>query len=177
MFRIGRSGTSDDDQEGGHRIRLGGGRFTLPAWLFYPFVALLSLWVFVYISGLFPYLGYKSGGHQTLPGPVGRVSYGIGDNDHMQAHRIFLFAGQTAIIDYDVSVRKGQLKISVQEGFLPVGPKLVEQGIAATSTGRVAVKVPNTGIYTIYFRPTYRLDTPDTAADVSYTLWWGGLFG
>jgi hypothetical protein len=47
MFRIGSSDVFDDDNRaGGHRIRLGGGRFRLPGWMFYPFVGLLSLWLF-----------------------------------------------------------------------------------------------------------------------------------
>lgn len=166
----------DDDGDGGRQYRLGGGRFNLPSWIFYPFVALLSLWVFGYVSGLFPYTGYKAGGYVTWRGPVGSTSYGIGNNDEIQTHYLFLFAGQTAIVDYDVTVRKGKLDIEIVQGVL-LGPKLVEHSIDQSSKGRVSVKVPTTSIYTIYFQPRYRIDTPKAETDINYSLWWGGLFG
>lgn len=176
MIKLGGIGLTSTQHEGAHRVSLGGGRIALPGWLFYPFVALLSAWVFVYISGLFPYLGYKSGGHVSSPAGIGRVQYGTGDNDQVQTHRMFLVAGQTAIVDYDVTVRQGQLSVSLHQGMMGIGPAIVEQGIATTGTGRISAKVPGTGIYTLTFRPTYRLNSGTMQTDVSYTLWWGGLF-
>jgi hypothetical protein len=176
MIKFGGIGITSPNPAGGHRLALGGGRITLPGWLFYPFVALLSGWVFVYISGLFPYLGYKSGGLISSPSGIGRVQYGVGDNDQLQTHRMFLVGGQTAIVDYDVTVRKGQLSVSLHPGMMAIGPALLQQGIATTGAGRIAVKVPSTGLYTLTFRPTYRLNSGTMQTDVSYTLWWGGLF-
>lgn len=166
---------ADDDRRNDTGIRLSG-RILFSNWVFYPLLAVASLWVFCYVSGLFPYLGYKAGGYRTWDGPVGRTSYGIGDNDAVQIHYIFLFSGQTAIVDYDVAVRKGALEIELQEGVNPFAPSLMEHKVSASGKGRASVKVPSTGVYTLYFRPTYASPATATQTDINYTLWWGATF-
>lgn len=154
---------------------LASGRFTLPDWLLYPFVGLLCCWIFAYGSGLFPYLGWKSGGYHSLPGPIGGVSYGIGKNRLFQVHHVFLVSGQTLFVDYDAEIRSGSLRIELAEGYVLNTQTLAQHEVTESGSGRVSAVAPSTGMYSIYFRPTSpQIGVP---IDVSYDLSWGGLWG
>ncbi|QJB68326.1 hypothetical protein [Parasphingorhabdus halotolerans] len=135
-------------------------------WGFYLFTAVLSIWLFVYISGLFPYLGYEHRTHHyhKFSSNEGVVSSSLGPNS------MFLVKGQTAFYDYDMKVTK-----QTSGMWLDIRP-IYEIGISDNAKwihgdqqGRWEYEVPETGVY------SFKHDVNHRAFDskVTYDVSWG----
>ncbi|MGB5723655.1 MAG: hypothetical protein WBM39_04510 [Parasphingorhabdus sp.] len=131
----------------------------------YAATAVLSAWIFVYISGLFPYLGFEQRSEQYFPG--GKTS--LNGIPAFGTKTMLLFAGQTAFIDYDIETSgQGGIYLDVKP-FYHLGFSGNEQKLNGSQNGRVEFPIEQTGIYqfrsaTGYFGTDHR---------ISYKLSWG----
>ena len=153
--------------------QLAGGSLSLPGWLFYPFTALAALWMFVYVSGLFPYLGHSSGTHETAFGGLGRTDVHIGTAKPWQGHVVPMLKGQTVFVDYDVKIDSGYASLSITQGYISLR-QLKHIELRGTTHGRLSVKADSTGFYRIQMRPL--ADDLKTPSKLTYRFSWGGLW-
>ena len=161
----------DNAEHEGHR--LAGGRLPLPSWLFYPFTAVAALWVFAYVSGLFPYLGHSSGTHETTFGGFGRTGVNIGSAKPWQGHVVPMIKGQTVFVDYDVKIDSGYATLSITQGYISLR-QLKHIELRGTTQGRLSVEADATGFYRIQMRPL--ADDVKTPSKLTYSFSWGGLW-
>jgi hypothetical protein len=143
----------------------------IPPWLFYPITAVLAIWVFGYISGLFPYLGHyqrseKNGGILSANGnPFGTITLPWA----------YLFKGQTLFIDYDVE-QEGKVDLTIylyhpSNPFVGLG-HYTYATIKGSSTGRFTYTVPESGLYEINPSVSGSLD----AYHIKYKVFWGAVW-
>jgi hypothetical protein len=142
------------------------------SFLFYAATGLLCLWIFGYVSGLFPYLGHRE--RVRSPTSLG-LPYGnsIGSVGVPMA---YLTKGQTVFIDYDVKVSGGgYLWINLQG--LPKSPVDVFWPSAwlivkTDQKGRLIYKIPQSGLYRVVLWE----NGPFASYGVDYKLSWGAVF-
>ena len=119
------------------------------------------LWLFAYISTLFPYLGtydYKKEGMVQTAGGFG-------------AQHMILFKGQTAFIDYTVNSTPGfdgnvLIDIAPWPG-INFSPDM--RKVSGRAKGRIEIVIPKTGFYT--FR--HRIGPMAYRQDLAYSVTWG----
>ncbi|MDJ0643602.1 MAG: hypothetical protein QNJ15_12365 [Erythrobacter sp.] len=129
-------------------------------------IGVLCLWMFLYVSTLFPYLGTASKGETKFPlGSVDASMPTIG------TERMLLFKGQTAFIDYNVNSSDGggvhfDVKPVMQFGFSDQ-----TQVIRGNQSGRIEFEVKETGFYRFY----HRFSLNGLSGSTSYSASWGAI--
>ena len=135
-------------------------------------VAAFGLWAAVYVSGVWPWLGYASASRSSFGiGPVGVVgedsaggSYGLSD---------FLFIeGQEIVIEYDADIRSGSLSFHVFRPFDGVFGDGVMYYVTESSAGAWTWRVPETAIYTVLIEPSV-VRGAGRGYDMRYSACWG----
>jgi hypothetical protein len=160
-----------DDSEADPSGRQPGGGRRAAAWTFYAFTAAASLWLFLYASGIHPWLGFAEGSARH-----GAAGVRVSDDSSGGLSTMLLFKGQKAIWDYDVQVEGSngvRLRVAAtppQRGFI-----VRMQRIEATGRGRFEVVVPATGLYRFDYElePLGTLAGPARPGSVRYRLHWG----
>lgn len=115
----------------------------VPGWLFYLLTAALSLWMFVYVAGLWPWLGWAEGSAKH-----GTSGARIAESTALGLPAMYLAEGQTAVWDYQVRVT-GDAEILLKVGKVVPQPDFIVkvQRIRASGTGRFIVTAPTSGFY------------------------------
>lgn len=131
---------------------------------FYVLTGALCIWVFLYISALFPYLGYAERGERL--GPGFSVNSGVGEYG---VSRMLLFEGQTAFIDYDVQSDSGGRVYLDIKPVTTFGFSDHMQYAEANTTGRYEYVIPATGVYE--FDHDFSLN--GIRGSTQYTASWG----
>jgi hypothetical protein len=158
----------DRNRHNGIEITLSGpwaSRFT------YLLTGILSIWIFVYVSGLYPYLGYITHTN-SYSGIFMKRDSGLGT---FKVPRAYLFKGQTIFIDYKVQVEgEGSVRIALEGGpsyKLAFWPR-THFDVKGSSKGRLYYVVPENGFYNVeanafQWKGKYH---------ISYTLNWGATW-
>ena len=127
---------------------------------------ILIAWLFVYISGIFPYLGSAERSE--------RLGMGISaksDSGGFGMSRMLLFAGQTAFIDYNVkSDTGGEVWIDIKP-LTTLGYSDNVQKIRGNASGRYEFVVPSTGVYEF----DHEFSLNGTGGATHYSVSWGAL--
>jgi hypothetical protein len=139
--------------------------------LFYALTAFLSVWVFVYISGLFPYLGRI----EHINSHSGIFSNRDSSLGTFKVPRAYLFKGQTVFIDYLAEV-EGESSVRIylegapgyRLGFWPH----THFDVKGNGKGRLYYTVPESGFYNVEanafaWKGNYR---------INYTIAWGAVW-
>jgi hypothetical protein len=155
-------------------IRLGGGSITLSgaggAWAVAAILGLAVLWGFAYGAGLVPWLGYEQRTVRNIAiGPLTHAGQSSAGFDI--GLKTFLFLeGQEVFVDYDLEVRRGSLVVRVfdETRF----EHILHTHIAESGTGRVAVRIPRTGLYEVTLEPS-TIQGPGKGYDLTYDATWG----
>ena len=139
-------------------------RRSIPAKAFYAFTAALSLWVFVYGSGLFPYLGSADIENTSAP-PFGgepgySISFGLGT--------MLLFEGQTAFYEYESTSDKSEITFDVKP-LTVLGYSENMHRVRGKGSGTIEIPITKTGLYN--FRQGPALGRP--YGKTAYTVSWG----
>ena len=146
-------------------------RSKLPALAFYAFTALASLWLFLFVSGLLPWLGYAEGSSRH-----GTTGARLRDETSLGMPAMLLARGQKAVWDYDVTV-EGRDGLILRIAKTPPQPGFVVKTlrIERTSKGRFVVEAPAAGLYAFDHElvPTGGLLGPVTPGSTRYRLRWG----
>lgn len=153
----------DEDQgvlyHGESQVSLG--KFAGPA--FYAVVAALCVWVFVYISGLYPYLGTAGDDNRSSLGistSVGGYSYGTSV--------MLLFEGQTAFFEYDSTSSEGEITLDVKT-LNRLGYSDAMQRVKGAQNGIAEFPITSTGLYRFDQEPALGR----TYGRTSYSVSWG----
>jgi len=114
---------------------------------FYVVLGALCLWVFAYVSGLYPYLGVAGDNNRSGPGfssSAGKYDFGLGT--------MLLFKGQTAFIEYDATSAEGEVTLDVKPaGTLGFSDKRIR--VKGKAVGTLEVPIESTGIYNFRHEP------------------------
>lgn len=156
-------GESDEDRgalvHGESQISLG--RYAGP--VFYGLVAVLCLWIFVYISGLYPYLGKAGDDNRSSAGvstSIGKYNYGVG--------MMLLFKGQTAFFEYDSTSPEGEITLDVKT-VSTLGYSDAMQRVKGVKQGTAEFPIETTGLYRFDQEPALGR----TFGRTSYSVSWG----
>ena len=125
--------------------------------------AALCLWVFVYASGIYPYLGEGRVDNRSAPATQTDIaSFDLG------LSMMVLFKGQTAFFEYDVTSPQSEITFDLRPAT-HIGYTDRRQRIAGVGTGKVEFPVTNTGLYVFRHEPALgRLH-----GHTKYTVSWG----
>jgi hypothetical protein len=143
----------------------------LGSWSLGAFAGLLSIWVFLYLSGLFTTLGSASGSERH-----GADAIRISDGGGFGIPTMYLAAGQTAWWDYEVEVQgEGGIRIEIAKS-VPTPDFIVKaKALTASGKGRFEVVAPESGFYT-FSRELVPIGRPLNGANPGstvYSLKWG----
>jgi hypothetical protein len=146
-------------------------RAPVAAWAFYAFTALASLWLFLFVSGLLPWLGYAEGSSRH-----GTIGARLRDDSGIGMPAMLLAKGQKAVWDYDVIVEsKDGLILRVSK--TPPQPDFIVKTlrIEQSRKGRFVVEAPAAGLYAFDYElvPTGGLLGPVAPGSTRYRLYWG----
>jgi len=125
---------------------------------------ILALWLFLYISTLFPYLGHTQRSETLSPGMS--TNGGIGT---IGLSTMFLIEGQQAFFNYDVQSQNGG---KVQFDLRPISQISAtdqEKLVAGGEAGTLEFTVPATGLYN--FHHDFALS--GMRSTTSYSASWG----
>jgi hypothetical protein len=146
-------------------------RAPITAWAFYVFTALASLWLFLFLSGLMPWLGTAEGSSRH-----GTAGVRVRGDSGFGLPAMFLFKGQRAVWDYDVIV-EGDDGLILRVGKTPPQPDFIVKmlRIEQSAKGRFEVIAPATGLYTFDYElvPIGALFGPAKSGSTRYMLRWG----
>ena len=130
------------------------------------------LWIVLYVSGVFPWLGYA----WLTRDSFGTGSFTIVGEDQAGTSfgptTLLFFKGQEIVIDYDAEIRAGSLWLYVYD-ITKIG-----QGgggshyVTETGAGVWTYAVPKTGFYKISIGPSV-VQGSGRGYDLGYTVWWG----
>ncbi len=109
--------------------------------------AALCLWVFAYVSTLFPYLGWGRAQNNT----EFATNVDIGTMDIGMPYML-LFEGQTAFYEYDSYSEEGQITFDVKPVF-SIGYSEQMQRVSGEGSGRIEIPITKTGFYTFRHEP------------------------
>lgn len=124
----------------------------------------LILWVFLYVSTIFPYLGRAE---QTQANSVGfNVS---GGTTNLGTQSMFLFPGQTAFFEYDVRGDEGAGVRFDVHSWPYTGFSDQVQTIEGTRSGRAEFVIEKAGFYSFYH--DFSINAPGTKS--RYSVAWG----
>lgn len=146
-------------------------RAPLAAWSFYAFTAVASLWLFLFLSGLMPWLGYAEGSSRH-----GSAGVRLRDDSGVGLPAMFLFKGQKAVWDYDVTV-EGDDGLILRVSKTPPQPDFIVKTLRVerSGKGRFEVVAPATGLYAFDHEllPIGALFGPAKPGSTRYKLRWG----
>lgn len=117
-----------------------------------------------YAIGLFQTLGYENR-NIKFSGYASSTSSGGGFG---LKHMLF-FEGQTFFADYDAEIREGTLRIGILKALGGPGAPHHVDVISSDGSGETAYRIPETGLYSIYFSGS----PSGEGYDVSYAVRWG----
>jgi hypothetical protein len=139
-------------------------------------VAALAIWAALYLSGACPWLGYAW---------LQRSSIGVGERaivgetkagSSFGAKTFLFLAGQDVVVDYDADIRAGALWLYVYRPFDGVLGDGVAHYVTETGSGIWAVRINETGFYSISIGPTVT-QGGGHGWDMNYAVWWGARRG
>lgn len=133
-------------------------------------------WALLYLTGRFPYLGYKSN-TETFNSMVDNPSHlGWTTSTGLDAwpETFFFFAGQEVFIEYRVDVRRGSLWLFVRP--LASWDSATQERITSSGHGRLVHRVVRTGLYYVVAQPS-NARGPGRGYDITYTATWGANWG
>jgi len=143
----------------------------IAAWVFYAFIAIASLWLFLFVSGLMPWLGYAEGSSRH-----GTAGVRVRDDSSFGMPAMFLVKGQKAVWDYDVTI-EGDDGLILKIGKTPPQPDFIVRTlrIERSAKGRFEVVAPATGLYSFDHEllPIGALFGPAKPGSTRYRLYWG----
>ena len=115
---------------------------------FYTLTAVLSLWTFAYVSGLFPYLGWGRVQNNTeFATSMDFASFNLG------IPVMLLFEGQTAFYNYDSYSEESSMTFDVKP-FFEIGYSDRAEHVRGGGEGRAEFPITSTGLYVFQHRPT-----------------------
>jgi hypothetical protein len=135
-------------------------------------VAVFVLWAALYVTGLFPWLGYAWLKQESFgAGPVTIVGEDQAGTSFGPSTFFFL-KGQEIVVDYDATIRTGSLWFYVFD--------LTKAGQAAGSSHYVTqsgsgvwtYRIPRNGLYKISIDASV-VKGAGRGYDLSYRVWWG----
>lgn len=136
------------------------------------FVVGLLIWLVLYASGLFPWLGYAYLEKSSFgAGPVGVIGEDSAGTEWGLSTMVFV-KGQEIVIEYDADIRAGSLWLYVYDVSKAIQGAGASQYIMQTGTGVWTWRVPKTGLYSISIGPSLTQGT-GRGHDLSYSVWWG----
>lgn len=143
----------------------------IAAWAFYAFTAFASIWLFLFVSGLFPWLGYAEGSSRH-----GTAGVRVRDDSGIGMPAMFLVKGQKAVWDYDVTV-EGDDGLILRVSKTPPQPDFIVKTlrIEQSAKGQFEVVAPATGLYGFEHEllPIGTLFGPAKPGSTRYRLRWG----
>ena len=87
---------------------------------------------------------------------------------------MYFVEGQTFFAQYDAEVRRGALRIGIFKTFAdPDGRPHFTEYVRTSGRGEVTYRIPQTGLYTMYFDGSVLGKKPDRGIDVDYSVRWG----
>jgi hypothetical protein len=131
--------------------------------VFYVAFGALCLWIFSYISGLYPYLGTGGDDSRSAPGTstsIGKYDFGLGT--------MLLFKGQTGFIEYDSTSPEGEITLDVKP-LATLGYSDAMLRVKGEASGTFEVPIESTGFYSFEHEPALGGGYGRTA----YTVRWG----
>lgn len=136
------------------------------------FVAALLLWVALYATGAFPWLGYAWLKQESFgAGPIAVIgedsagtSFGL--------DTFFFVRGQEIVIDYDAKIRTGSLMFYVYDLAKTGQGSGAQRFVTESGAGVWTTRIPRTGLYTISIGPSVARGA-GRGYDMSYSVWWG----
>jgi hypothetical protein len=157
-------GAGDDDERAS---ALSAGRIAsvgrISAPIFYALLGVVCLWVFAYVSGLFPYLGTGRVDNRSSPGmqtDIGSTGLGI--------KTMLLFKGQTAFIDYKSTSPESEITLDVKPVTV-LGYSDAMQRVKGEAEGTAEFPIEATGLYKFRHEPALGRRYGRT----SYSVSWG----
>lgn len=164
MSELGFAWNDDGREPAAKAVRLG-------TWGFGALAGLLSVWLFVYLSGLFTTLGSASGSERH-----GADAIRIADDGGFGLPTMYLAAGQTAWWDYEVQVEgEGGIRIEIAKSVPSPDFIVKAKALTASGKGRFEAVAPESGFYT-FSRELVPIGGPLRGArpgSTSYRLKWG----
>jgi hypothetical protein len=115
------------------------------SWAFYAFTALLSVWVFLFASGLFSTLGWAEGSERH-----GADAVRIADDSRFGLPAMYLLEGQKAWWNYEVEVKGGDSGVRLIVGKAVPRPDFIVKvkHVRESGRGRFEIVAPASGVYT-----------------------------
>ncbi|MCB2059777.1 MAG: hypothetical protein KDE21_04675 [Novosphingobium sp.] len=154
----------DEDGEGG--FSLSGKRnrtvkqVSVP--VFYALVGALCLWLFAYISGLYPYLGTARDDTRSAPGVSTSLGkFGIG------VSTMLLFEGQTAFFEYESTSAESEITLDVKP-VTTLGYSDAMQRVRGEASGTAEFPITKTGLYRFRHEPALGRRYGQTKYSVSW---------
>ncbi len=133
---------------------------------FYVPLAALCAWIFVYISGLYPYLGTAGDNNRSsfaTSTSVGKYNFGLST--------MLLFKGQTAFIEYKATGEDGKVSLDIgPSGSLGYSDSRIR--VKGKQTGTLEVPIESTGLYDFEHEPSLGRGHGHT----QYKVRWGARF-
>ena len=125
--------------------------------------------VFVYLSGIFPYVGRESG---RLEGPAAATLFASGavPVDTLGLKTFYYLSGQTMFVEYDADISAGALRLTVMRDGMP--ESLREHVVTASGRGLFVVPIASSGLYKVGVAPV-PAPADGTLPRLAYTVHWG----
>jgi hypothetical protein len=124
-------------------------------------LAVIAIWLFGYISTIFPYLGTY---HY-------RYADGVIEQHDIGLRNVMLFKGQTAFLEYDIDSPdrpEGKIYIAIKP-WRPLGSGSNKLAVQGRKKGVLTMPVNKTGYYTFYSR----IGVAGRRKNLQYTVTWG----
>ncbi|MCC7049881.1 MAG: hypothetical protein IT562_24450 [Alphaproteobacteria bacterium] len=137
---------------------------------------LVGVWALLYLTGLFPYLGYKSNTEtfDSMFDNPSHLGWTASTGLDVGPETFLFFAGQEVFIDYRVDVRRGSLWLYVRPYVS--WNSATQEHITASGHGRLVHRVASTGLYYVVAQPS-NARGPGSGYDITYTATWGAMWG
>ena len=129
----------------------------------YALGAAIGLWVLVYGSGLFPYLGSGELEDHHAPPFKGAPGYSMG----FGTNTMLLFAGQTAFYEYKSTSPQSEIVFDVKP-LSVLGYSERMKRVNGVAEGRIEFPITQTGLYTFRHGPALGRRYGTTAYSVSW---------
>ena len=136
------------------------------------FAAALLLWMALYASGAFPWLGYSWLKRDSFgAGPFSIVGENQVGTD-LGLSTLLFFKGQEILVDYDADIRAGSLWLYVYDVTRAGQGGGASHYVTQTGSGVWTYAVPKSGLYKISIGPSVTQGA-GSGFDLSYSVWWG----
>ncbi|MCC6469617.1 MAG: hypothetical protein IT563_14940 [Alphaproteobacteria bacterium] len=137
---------------------------------------LFCAWALLYLTGLFPYLGYKSNTERfdSMFDNPSHLGWTAVTGLDAWPETFLLFTGQEVFIDYRVDIRRGSLWLFVRPWAS--WDFATQERVTESGHGRLVHRVASTGLYHIVAQPS-NARGPGRGYDLTYTATWGATWG